>query len=568
MTAPPDHNGMRLPCALVRARPRRMRCVAALCAAVVIWGPVAADDAALDVSAPPEVMDVRGVSSAEAVPSPGANASEFDSAESKPPAAATAAAPIDNANDTAVDRLPALAAAVTGTDLASAAALAGTTALDLILIATQTDEAAEVADAAAALADDDRTAEQILPPELPPAQRRRSIDEFVPTTAAEILAYLNSGSGLLDREPSRAPGPQATQRDLELLGKRVTAGATARLSWTPGTTFEGLEAPTPVLVVNGMRAGPTLCLTAAVHGDELNGIEIVRRVMHGIEPEELAGAVIGVPIVNLQGFHRSSRYLPDRRDLNRHFPGSPTGSAASRIAHSLLKEIVLQCTALVDLHTGSFHRTNLPQIRADLRHPAVLELTQGFGRLVVLHSAAGVGTLRRAATDAGVPTVTLEVGEPMRIEVEAVDEGVRSIAGLLHSMRMYENPSHWDEPKPVFYQSRWVRADHGGILLSEVELGTDVRKGHRLGTVVDPVTNRKSEIRAPVSGRVLGMALNQFVMPGYAAFRIGVHPRTGAPAQRSQQDETALDDVDARESELQAAARRNGRDNPHSEESE
>jgi uncharacterized protein len=280
-----------------------------------------------------------------------------------------------------------------------------------------------------------------------------------------------------------------------------------------------------VLVVNGVREGPTLCLTAAVHGDELNGIEIVRRVMHGIEAEELSGAVVGVPIVNLQGFHRGSRYLPDRRDLNRHFPGSPSGSAAARIAHSLLTEIVRHCSALVDIHTGSFHRTNLPQIRADLKNTAVLEFTQGFGSLVVLQSTAAVGTLRRAATDAGVPTVTLEIGEPLRIQVDAVNEGVKSIATLLHSMNMYANPEFWDEPKPVYYESRWIRADHGGILLAEVELGDSVAKGDRLGTVIDPISNMHGEIRSPVNGRVLGMAVNQFVMPGYAAFRIGVEAR-------------------------------------------
>jgi uncharacterized protein len=340
-----------------------------------------------------------------------------------------------------------------------------------------------------------------------------------PTTASELLRYLNTG--LLTSHGLPAP-TFPTQPTLELLGTEVPPGISMRLAWTPGVAFEGLETPTPVLVVNGTREGPTICLTAAVHGDELNGIEIVRRVMHGLEPEELSGAVIGVPIVNLQGFHRSSRYLPDRRDLNRHFPGNATGSAASRIAHSLLQDIIAHCSALIDLHTGSFHRTNLPQIRADLKRSDVLELTRGFGPLIVLQSPAAIGTLRRAATDAGVPTVTLEVGEPLRIQVEAVDQGVKSIAGLLHSKNMYLKREFWDEPQPIFYQSRWIRADHGGILLSEVELGDTIAKGHLLGTVIDPVSNAHSEIHSPVNGRVLGMALNQFVMPGYAAFRIGI----------------------------------------------
>src|SRR5690606_30515697 len=173
-------------------------------------------------------------------------------------------------------------------------------------------------------------------------------------------------------------------------------------------TFTGNSAPSAVLVAHGTEPGPTLCLTAAIHGDELNGIETVRRVLHDLEPERLAGTVVGVPIVNLQGFHRNSRYLPDRRDLNRYFPGNPTGSAASRIAHSLFSQVIRHCSALVDLHTGSFHRTNLPQVRGDLNDEAVVKLTAGFGSTVILHSSGGEGTLRRAAVDAGIPAVTLE----------------------------------------------------------------------------------------------------------------------------------------------------------------
>jgi uncharacterized protein len=427
-------------------------------------------------------------------------------------------------------RVLALAEALSRSDLAAAAALE----LELLTAATSTEEASSPDARVPVTGDPD--------PEGEPGSA------LTPSPAAELLMYLNTGL-LTSQGTNMPPLLIPTQRSLVLLGNEVPPGLAMRLSWSPGVAYEGLEAPTPVLVVNGVREGPTLCLTAAVHGDELNGIEIVRRVMHGIEPEELSGAVIGVPIVNLQGFHRGSRYLPDRRDLNRHFPGSPSGSAAARIAHSLLNEIVRHCSALVDIHTGSFHRTNLPQIRADLKNTAVLEFTQGFGALVVLQSAAAVGTLRRAATDAGVPTVTLEIGEPLRIQVGAVDEGVKSIASLLHSMDMYASPEFWDEPKPVYYESRWIRADHGGILLAEVELGDSVSKGDRLGTVIDPISNLHGEIRSPVNGRVLGMAVNQFVMPGYAAFRIGVEARVprASPNPAPAVDAPSDDHTDAEE---------------------
>ncbi|HHQ14952.1 MAG TPA: succinylglutamate desuccinylase/aspartoacylase family protein, partial [Chromatiales bacterium] len=284
----------------------------------------------------------------------------------------------------------------------------------------------------------------------------------------------------------------------------------------------GVSTATPVLVVNGRESGPTLCLTAAIHGDELNGIEMVRRVLHELEPDKLRGAVIGIPIVNLQGFRRGSRYLPDRRDLNRYFPGNPAGSSAARIAYSLFEGIIKQCDLLVDLHTGSFYRTNLPQLRADLRYRQVREMTQGFGGMAVLHNAGAPGTLRRAATDAGIPAVTLEAGEPLRLQSNKVSEGVNGILSLLTAQGMIHRMQLLSAPEPVFYESTWIRADTGGILFSLVRLGQLVEPGDVLGTVTDPISNEQNLIYATARGRVLGMALNQVVMPGFAAFRIGI----------------------------------------------
>lgn len=315
---------------------------------------------------------------------------------------------------------------------------------------------------------------------------------------------------------------QPAQKPLSLLETEVAPGETRRLSWAADGSFAGIAVPTPVLVAHGKQPGPVLCLTAAVHGDELNGIEMVRRVLYNIDPNQLHGSVIGVPIVNLQGFRRGSRYLPDRRDLNRYFPGDPEGSSASRIAHSFFESIVLKCDGLVDIHTGSFHRTNLPQLRADLGNEAVLNLTKGFGAIAVLQKDATTGTLRDAATEAGVPTVTLETGEPNRFQPKDVDLGVKGIRSLLNHLGMIKKTSLWGEPQPVFYESRWVRADRGGILLGKAKLGDKVKPGDELGTVTDPITNIRSVLVSPYRGRVLGKALNQVVMPGFAAFRIGI----------------------------------------------
>jgi uncharacterized protein len=388
-----------------------------------------------------------------------------------------------------------------------------------------------------ALASDDQVAPAET--EADEADTAASTEAVAMTVSLELEDALDAAdaAAMGDDDIIDEPSVQATA--LEMLGERIAPGTFARLTWAATETFAGNDVPAAVLVAHGAAPGPTLCLTAAVHGDELNGIETVRRVLHQIDPERLAGTVIGVPIVNLQGFQRNSRYLPDRRDLNRFFPGNARGSAASRIAHSLFSEIVLQCSALVDLHTGSFHRTNLPQLRADLNDEKVVQLTQGFGSTVILHSPGADGTLRGAATAAGIPAVTLEAGMPLQVQEDAVTHSVKGIFTLLDTMEMYGRRSLWGNPEPIYYQSRWIRADHGGILAGEVKLGRRVQPGDVLGTVIDPISNEQNDILSPYQGRVIGMALDQFVMPGYATFHIGIE------AEVAQATETPVeDDID------------------------
>lgn len=329
--------------------------------------------------------------------------------------------------------------------------------------------------------------------------------------------------------PPTAPAVPVTELTMEpfkLLGSSVEPGQTLSLIWSASQNFAGMALETPVLVSHGTQPGPVLCLTAAVHGDELNGIEIVRRVLFSTNAKKLRGTLIGVPIVNLHGFQRSSRYLADRRDLNRHFPGNLEGSSASRIADSFFRSVVKHCDALVDLHTGSFHRTNLIQLRADLSDPRVVALTSGFGATAVLDDKGAVGTLRRAAVEVGIPAVTLEAGEPTRLQLSQVEDGTKVIKSLMHDLGMLKKGFVWNEPQPVYYESSWIRADRGGILMSTVALGAKVKKGDLLATITDPITNKQSLIYAPYDGLVLGMALNQVVMPGFAAFHIGIERPT------------------------------------------
>jgi len=184
--------------------------------------------------------------------------------------------------------------------------------------------------------------------------------------------------------------------------------------------------------------------------------------------------------------------------------------------------VVQHCSALIDLHTGSFDRTNLPQLRADLSNQAVLDLTHGFGATTVLHSVGAVGTLRRSAAEHGIPAVTIEAGGPIRLQEEAIRHSVKSISTLMNHLGMVARKRSWGSREPVYYESRWVRADAGGMLQSDVKLGERVDQDELLGTVINPITNVRTSILSPFPGRVLGMAFDQVVMPGYAAYHIGI----------------------------------------------
>ena len=365
------------------------------------------------------------------------------------------------------------------------------------------------------------------------------------------------GPPALEDLPADAAARAPAFGPIELLGKTIAPGTRADLRWRVGTSFDGGAVTTPVNVIHGSQPGPKLCLIAAVHGDELNGVEVVRRIANDIDPAELSGTVIAIPVVNLMGFSRGTRYLPDRRDLNRFFPGSPYGSAASRIAFSLFKSVVQYCDAVVDFHTGSFDRANLPQVRGDLTLAKVLELTRGFGATPVLHSPGTRGMLRLAATDQDIPAVTFEVGAPLRLEPEHIDFAVQAIGSLMHTLGMTRSFRMWAEPQATFYESRWVRSNHGGMLFSSVKLGDRVRLGQRLGKVVDAIDNDEHEVKSPYRGRVIGMALNQLVLPGFAAYHIGIETSEERAVEDASQPTPATDELERMEGdEMNDDARR------------
>ncbi len=320
---------------------------------------------------------------------------------------------------------------------------------------------------------------------------------------------------------------------VELLDASVAPSERRQLALVVSASLAGVDVATPVFVHRGVAPGPALCLTAGIHGDEVNGVEVVRRVMARVDAMALKGTLISVPIVNVSAVRRGSRYLPDRRDLNRYFPGHPHGSAASRIAHRFFDNVIRHCDALVDIHTGSFHRTNLHQLRADLRRPQVLDLARGLGSQIVIHNTGRLGTLRGAAVNAGVPAVTIEGGEPARLSIPEVELGVSSILRLLvHLDMLPDGPPANAQPLQEFYDSgHWIRASVGGILVSRVEIGQRVRQGQELGSITDPLSSREHRIIASSAGRIVGMAFDQLVMPGFATFHVAVReaPPTATP---------------------------------------
>jgi predicted deacylase len=309
---------------------------------------------------------------------------------------------------------------------------------------------------------------------------------------------------------------------LQILDYQIVPGERRRLFLRTSESFAGDSVEIPVLVVHGQRAGPVVCLIAGVHGDELNGIEIVRQIFEHVNPKEVSGTLLGVPVANLHGFRRSSRYLPDRRDLNRYFPGHPAGSSASRVANALFEGVVRRCDAVVDFHTGSFHRTNLPQLRANLRDAQVLELARAFGIGVVVHSEGSFGTLRRATTDVGIPAITYEAGEPTRFQGREIKRGVEGVRNMLRALGVLDGDHREPKDQRIYYRSRWVRVNEGGIFITRRKLGEHIETGDELGTVTDPVSNERSRVIAPFSGSILGMAVPQVVIPGFAAFHIGI----------------------------------------------
>jgi len=308
---------------------------------------------------------------------------------------------------------------------------------------------------------------------------------------------------------------------IEIGGRRVEAGRSEELQLPIARLVTGTEMSLPVMVLHGVEPGPGLWLDAAIHGDEIGGVAVIQRVLGWLHPRRLRGTVLAVPIVNVHGFVTGDRYLPDRRDLNRAFPGSARGSLAARIAHLLMSEVVARCAYGIDLHTGSDHRFNLPQIRADLDDPRTRELAVAFGAPVMIHSRTRDGSLREAASAAGATVLLYEGGEAWRFDEEAIGIGAQGVLRVLASLGMVDVSEDGRAPVPVeSRRSRWVRAPVSGIVDLAVGLGEAVEVRQQLAAVTDSFGRRLGRLRSPFTGLVIGRSEHPLVNRGDAVLHI------------------------------------------------
>lgn len=305
-------------------------------------------------------------------------------------------------------------------------------------------------------------------------------------------------------------------------GFNIPAGTRETIDLPVAKLYTHTMLAMPLHVVNGKRDGPILFVSGAIHGDELNGVEIIRRLLKLPILKRLRGTLIAIPIVNVHGFLDRSRYLPDRRDLNRSFPGHERGSLASRVANLFMEEIVGQCTHGIDLHTGGLNRSNLPQIRANLDDEETARLAEAFGTPVLINANIRDGSLRQAAVEQGIPMLLYEAGEALRFDEVSIRAGVNGIThvmrylGMLPAVRKKK-----DQYKPVIARSSsWVRSSESGIFRAMVALGTQVEKDTLLGVVADPFGEREVEIRSPYKGIIVGRTNLPLVHEGEALFHL------------------------------------------------
>jgi uncharacterized protein len=335
---------------------------------------------------------------------------------------------------------------------------------------------------------------------------------------------------------AHAPKEKASmpQSPIIIAGKKISPGTHHLIELPVASLYTHTVMHLPVHVIHGRAVGPKLFVSAAIHGDELNGVEVIRRLLEQKLLKQLRGTLIAIPFVNSFGMLQHSRYLPDRRDLNRSFPGSEKGSLAARLAHIFLNQIVKHCEYGIDLHTAAINRTNLPQIRANLTDAETRELAQVFGVPVLLNANTRDGSLREAAAEHGIKMLLYEAGEALRFDELSIHAGLRGIINVMRYLQMLRprtNKSAQRVTEPyIAHGSSWIRAPHSGLLTMHIKLGDRINKDQLLGKVVDPSDMFNSNefiIISSISGIVIGKTILPLVNEGDAILHIASFEDTG-----------------------------------------
>lgn len=335
-------------------------------------------------------------------------------------------------------------------------------------------------------------------------------------------------------------------KNIVIGGESILPGETKRIQLSMPHLYTDTSMSIPVHVQRGKRDGPTIFVSAAIHGDELNGIEIINRLLKSSAIKRLRGTLIAVPMVNVYGVLSQSRYLPDRRDLNRCFPGSAKGSLAARIANLFLNEIVEHCDVGIDLHTGAIHRSNLPQIRADLDDEETLEIAKAFGLPVLLNAELREGSLRQAAGKLGVKMVLYEAGQALRYDEFSIRAGSKGIINVMRHIGMLNKVQRKGRPTRMFVarQSAWVRANESGLVSHVAELGDHVEKNQVLAIIANPFGDKLDRVLSPYEGVVIGKQNIPLAQQGEALYHIAYFNKPDSVAEHVErvQDDLALND--------------------------
>ncbi len=324
-------------------------------------------------------------------------------------------------------------------------------------------------------------------------------------------------------------------KPLVIGGEEILPGERRQLALTVAKLYDFTDMKIPVEVIRGASDGPTLFVSAAIHGDEINGVDIVRRLLKHRALKNIMGTLIAIPIVNVFGFNDKSRYLPDRRDLNRSFPGTEHGSLASQIAYMFRTEIVNQCTHGIDLHTGAIHRRNLPQIRTDLSYQPNMDLAHAFGAPMILNASPRDGSLREMVNGKKIPMLLYEAGTALRFDHRAALLGVEGILNVMRAIGMLP-PLKLPPPpmKPyIAKSSQWVRAPISGIFITRKKLGERVAAGDKLGFITSPFGDYEYSILSPIDGVIIGNSILPLANEGDGIYHIA----TLDMAQRGSDDE-------------------------------